>query len=132
MSFHLLSHALASAFTWTWTTSLSATVLIALVLLIQVAFGKVLAPRWRYLLGLLMVLRFLLPAAPASPLSIFNLGNHRTAPLPVHVEAQPAFVPSFVPRAVSTAPAIAFAAPIVKSASPRAHGNVSPASWRGL
>jgi bla regulator protein BlaR1 len=79
MNLPLLQHTLESAFAWTWKTSLQATVLIALVLLIQFAFAKILAPRWRYGLGLLVLLRLLLPAAPASPWSIFNLGTRPPA-----------------------------------------------------
>lgn len=105
----LPQHALASVFDWTWKTSLEATVLIALVLLFQFAFAKVLSPRWRYGLGLLILLRLVLPAAPASPLSIFNLSKHRTQE--AEIETPPAAVhPSFQPIAspvFSVLPAVA-------------------------
>jgi beta-lactamase regulating signal transducer with metallopeptidase domain/biopolymer transport protein ExbD len=96
----LLQHALASAFDWTWKTSLAATILIALVLFVQVAFAKVLSPRWRYGLGLLILLRLVLPAAPASPLSIFNLGNHSSQPVAVETPTttiQPLVYPLVAP-----------------------------------
>lgn len=63
-------------FDWTWRSSLYASVLILLVVLVQFAFGKVLPVRWRYLLGFLVLLRLILPAAPESKWSIFNLSKH--------------------------------------------------------
>ena len=67
-------------FAWTWKTSLQASVLIALVWMIQFALGKWLTPRWRYALGLLVLLRLVLPVVPASNFSIFNLGRNLPAP----------------------------------------------------
>ena len=60
---------------WVGRTSLHGTVLIVLVLLTQLLFGRVLPARWRYAPWLLVVLRLLMPVAPASSMSIFNLGN---------------------------------------------------------
>jgi bla regulator protein BlaR1 len=65
---------------WTWQTSLQASVLIALVWMIQFALSKWLTPRWRYALGLLVLLRLVLPAVPASNFSIFNLGRRLPTP----------------------------------------------------
>jgi len=56
-----------------WKTSLVTAVLIGLVLLVQFAFQRLLRPRWCYALWLLVVLRMLMPAAPSSRFSIFNL-----------------------------------------------------------
>jgi beta-lactamase regulating signal transducer with metallopeptidase domain len=77
-------------FDWTWTSSLYASVLILLVFLVQFAFGKWLPVRWRYLLGLLVLLRLILPAAPESKWSVFNLSKH--------------FAPAGPPSAVPAAP----------------------------
>jgi beta-lactamase regulating signal transducer with metallopeptidase domain len=63
------------AFAWTWQTSLQAAVLIALVAAVQALGRKVLPPFFRYGLWMLVVLRLLLPVAPSSPFSIFNLGR---------------------------------------------------------
>lgn len=63
-------------FDWTWRSSLYASVLILLVFLVQFAFGKVMPVRWRYVLGFLVLLRLILPAAPESKWSIFNLSKH--------------------------------------------------------
>ena len=57
-------------------TSFHATVLIVLVVLVQRLFGRVLSARCRYGLWLLVLLRLVLPVAPASSFSIFNLGRH--------------------------------------------------------
>ena len=75
MNFNAASQILSAIFEWTWRTSLHASVLIVLVLLIQLAGGKWLTARWRYALGVLVLVRLLLPVVPASAFSIFNLGN---------------------------------------------------------
>ena len=46
---------------WVWRTSLEATLLIAVVFLIGWAAGRRLPPRWRYVLGLLILARLVLP-----------------------------------------------------------------------
>ena len=66
--------------------SWQATVLVAVVLLLQRLFGRWLTPRWRHALWLIVVARLLLPVAPASPWSAFNLAPT----LPVRLTARPA------------------------------------------
>jgi bla regulator protein blaR1 len=127
-----LQHALASAFNWTWKTSLEVTVLIALVLLVQFAFAKVLSPRWRYGLGLLILLRLVLPAAPASPLSIFNLGNHHSEQ--AEIARPPTTIPAFTPAVISTAIAASEQTPVQPVPTPHA-GKISVreiAAWLWL
>jgi hypothetical protein len=46
---------------WVWRTSLEASLLIAVVFLIGWAAGRKLPPRWRYVLGLLILARLVLP-----------------------------------------------------------------------
>src|SRR5256885_332596 len=75
MNLDAASQVLSAIFGWTWRTSIHASVLIVLVCLIQIAGGKWPAPRWRYALGVLVLVRLLLPAVPASAFSIFNLGK---------------------------------------------------------
>ncbi len=58
-----------------WRASWQASVLVLLILLAQMVFGKRLAPKWRYALWLLVVVRLLLPVTPASTWSVFNVGN---------------------------------------------------------
>ncbi len=77
MNFNAANQILNAMFEWTCRTSLHASVLIMLVTLIQAAGGKRLAARWRYALGLLVLLRLMMPVVPASSFSIFNL----TAPV---------------------------------------------------
>ena len=77
MTFNAANQILSAMFEWTWRTSLHASVLITLVALIQAAGSKRLAARWRYALGLLVLLRLMMPVVPASSFSIFNL----TAPV---------------------------------------------------
>ena len=61
------------AFDWTWKTSVSAAWLTVLVFAAQKLLGKWLTARWQYFLSLLVLIRLLLPIAPASPLSLDNL-----------------------------------------------------------
>lgn len=72
MNFHSFNSFAEDGFAWAWKTSLQASVLIALVWLLQLVFKRALAPRWRYTLGLLIVLRLMLPGLPASSFSVFN------------------------------------------------------------
>jgi bla regulator protein BlaR1 len=39
---------------------------------VQLLFGKLLSPRWRYALWMLVVVRLLMPVMPASRWSVFN------------------------------------------------------------
>jgi beta-lactamase regulating signal transducer with metallopeptidase domain len=79
-----LNHWFDLAFMWTWTTSLQASVLIALVIAAQLLFRKWLKPHWRYALGFLVLVRLLLPWAPASSFSVFNLRD-----LPISAARRP-------------------------------------------
>jgi beta-lactamase regulating signal transducer with metallopeptidase domain len=68
-----LQSVLQSVFAWTWQNSLAATVLIGLVFLARLICRQRLPVRWQYALWLLVVGRLLLPVAPASRFSLFNL-----------------------------------------------------------
>src|SRR6266436_5190237 len=84
---------LLTLFSWVWKTSLAAIVLIGLVLLFQWVLGKLLPPRWRYALWLLVVLKLLIPAGPSSHYSIFNLRDALSGPIlnsPVSAALPPA------------------------------------------
>ncbi|MDQ3440791.1 MAG: M56 family metallopeptidase, partial [Planctomycetota bacterium] len=58
---------------WLVRTSWQALVLVAIVAGVQLLFGKLLSPRWRYALWMLVVVRLLMPVAPSSPWSVFNV-----------------------------------------------------------
>src|SRR2546426_1852448 len=73
MNFDTFNQFLGALFEWAWRTSLHASALITLGVLIQLAGGNRLAARWRYALGLLVLLRLMMPVVPASSFSIFNL-----------------------------------------------------------
>ena len=60
---------------WLLRTSVQATVVLAIVLIVRSAFRRVIAPRWTYLLWLLVIARLVLPVTPASPFSVFNIGK---------------------------------------------------------
>lgn len=55
-----------------WRASWQASVLVVLVLVAQWLCGRRLAPKWRYALWLLVVVRMMLPVTPPSPWSLFN------------------------------------------------------------
>jgi beta-lactamase regulating signal transducer with metallopeptidase domain len=58
---------------WVWENSLAASVLIGLVLTFRIALRRSAPPQLMYWLGLLIMARLLLPSAPQSPASVFNL-----------------------------------------------------------
>src|SRR5882762_42371 len=70
-----LARLLDGIFMWAWNTSLAATVLIALVLVAQIVLRRFLSARWLYALWFCVLLRLLLPIAPPSSFSVFNLGS---------------------------------------------------------
>jgi beta-lactamase regulating signal transducer with metallopeptidase domain len=73
-----LTHLGGGAFQWILQTTWQAAVLAGLILLAQRLLRKRLPPSWRYGLWLLLVVRLLMPVAPQSTLSVFNLA--RSAP----------------------------------------------------
>lgn len=96
-------HALEIAGRWAWETSLAASVLVAPALLAAVFLRKQAFTPIRYLLGLLVAARLLLPVTIPSPFSIFNFVPSSTAaalpPAPISptaigpVSMRPAVVP---------------------------------------
>ena len=123
MSLDFCSQVPAAAFGWTWRTSLHASVLIALVLLIVVIFRKWLSPAWCYGLWLLVVFRLLLPVAPPSPLSIFNL-TKLGPPTLSSVKSQREFKPMQFP-AEPNVPQVSFETPVDKFATALSSGEDS-------
>ncbi len=111
MNLHSVNPLLSAVFTWVWQTSLAASVLIGLVLLLQLLFRRLLPPRWRYALWLLVLLRLLMPVAPSSCFSVFNLGRtlhsspaERSADLPTSSRTDRVAVPAIPqPNPVSKA-----------------------------
>jgi hypothetical protein len=98
MNAHTLQLALESGSGRVWRTSLEATVLIGLVFAIQFLFKGLLAPRCRYALGLLILVRLALPIVPAGRLSVFNL--EKWAPIRLFAENQPRVAPGSLREAV--------------------------------
>src|ERR1035438_1189499 len=64
-----------NSFSWVLQTSWQAGVLVLLVLIVQMLFRNKLSPAWRYGLWLLIVVRLMMPTAPQSDLSIFNVAK---------------------------------------------------------
>ena len=64
---------LTSVFAWVWRSSGQASVLVGLVLGVQWLWRHRLTARWRYALWLLVLTRLMVPFAPTSAFSIFNL-----------------------------------------------------------
>jgi len=58
---------------WLWRTTWQASVLVVLVMLAQWLFRSKLTPHWRYTLWWLVLIRLMLPLAPGSTFSIFNV-----------------------------------------------------------
>ena len=62
---------------WLWRMSWQASVLVLLVLIAQRVFRSRLTPQWRFSLWWLVLLRLMLPVAPESAWSVFNLARMR-------------------------------------------------------
>jgi len=62
---------------WLWRMSWQASVLVLLVLMAQRVFRSRLTPQWRFSLWWLVLLRLMLPVAPESAWSVFNLARMR-------------------------------------------------------
>jgi beta-lactamase regulating signal transducer with metallopeptidase domain len=86
-------------FVWLLHTSWQAGVLVCLILLVQKALGRWIGVRGRYCLWLVLLIRLVLPWAPPSPVSIYNL---LPVPLP-KVGAPPASVAGRAHSAVAAA-----------------------------
>ena len=65
-------------FHWLITTTIQASIIICIVMAVKVVFSSRLAPRWHYWLWLLVIVRMVLPSAPQSVFSVFNLIPSRT------------------------------------------------------
>jgi beta-lactamase regulating signal transducer with metallopeptidase domain len=81
----------------------SAAVLAGLVLLVELGLGRWIAPRYRHALWLLVAVRLLLPVAPSSSLSVFNLWAKLTAPAAAPPQVAVDFSPPYS-QAVLAAP----------------------------
>ncbi|NIK21691.1 M56 family metallopeptidase [Paenibacillus lupini] len=68
-----MTSVLTDALTWILSTSLMASVLVIFILVAKWLLKDKLKPRWAYLLWILLVLRLLLPWAPESSFSVFNI-----------------------------------------------------------
>jgi beta-lactamase regulating signal transducer with metallopeptidase domain len=69
-------------FDWLLRSSWQAAILVLVVLGVQWVFGKRLGPHWRAALWLLVILKLILPSAPASSFSLFNLASWRVTERP--------------------------------------------------
>lgn len=64
---------LSGLFDWVVMTSLMASVLVALILLVRLVLKDKLKMRWQYIIWFVLMVRLVLPAAPESSFSMFNL-----------------------------------------------------------
>jgi len=86
---------------WLVDATLKGSVLVVLIAIAQQIIGDRVGARWRHALWLVVILRFLLPVAPASRWSVFNLlGAEQTVPMAVRASSS-APVLVGLPRATS-------------------------------
>ena len=64
---------LESWFQWLMRSTVQVSILVCIVLLVKILLRNRLAPRWHYCLWLLVIVRMVMPAAPQSSFSVFNL-----------------------------------------------------------
>lgn len=86
---------------WLLSASAQASVLVVLVAGVQLILGRWLSPSWRYALWGLVVARLLMPIAPASPWSVFNLLAEEPRPViePTAIAFEPLPVTAIEPVA---------------------------------
>ena len=63
---------------WLLYSSLMGSILIGLILIIRLVFKNRLGANWQYLIWFLLIVKLLMPYAPESSFSVFNLFNHVT------------------------------------------------------
>ena len=73
---------LPEAWRWVLEATLQAYVIVAVIRVLQLALGKRLAPRWHYALWLVLLARMVMPWAPESSVSLFNLIEIFRTPAP--------------------------------------------------
>jgi bla regulator protein BlaR1 len=77
-------------FEWLLRSTVQASMVICLILLIQALLRNRLTARWHYALWLILVVRMILPWAPQSRCSIFNLAAWEAgSKVPTHVMSEP-------------------------------------------
>jgi beta-lactamase regulating signal transducer with metallopeptidase domain len=94
-------HLMEIAARWAWETSVAASVLIIPALLAALFLRKPIFTPIRHMLGLLVIVRLLLPFTLPSPLSVFNLfqSPQNIPGLPVKI-AEPPFISTPLPKTV--------------------------------
>lgn len=80
---------LTELFDWLLRSSWQACVLIGLILAIQCLFRDRIAPRWRYMLWLVVFVRLALPISPQSAISFFNLAKLEARRVPAQKQGLP-------------------------------------------
>jgi len=104
---NLLQPFAPAALNWLWQTSLAAAILGVIAWLIQWTGGRAIGPRWMYALWLLVVVRLVMPLAPASKFSLFNVYASRPPSETVQVN-EPLTAPATIAgplTSISVAPA---------------------------
>jgi len=90
---HILDN-LTPWFQWLTRSSVQVSVLVIMILAIKFLLRGKLAPRWHYCLWLLVVARMVMPSAPQSSLSIFNLIPKADQPTEIIKQADETITPS--------------------------------------
>ena len=80
---NVIIHHIDTFFSWLLQSTAQASIVICIILILQWLLRNKLNARWHYGLWLLLLVRMLLPWAPQSPTSIFNLWQADT---PQHIE----------------------------------------------
>ncbi len=88
---HSLIEHLQNAFHWTWQTSAQASLFVGLVLLLLVIWGRHLSPHWRMALGVLVLVRLMIPILPESSLSYLNLISKNPTPVTDSADSSPEY-----------------------------------------
>ena len=106
---------LQNAFQWTWQTSAQASIFVGLILLLLFVCGRHLSPRWRMTLGLLILMRLMIPTLPESSFSYLNLIPTASSPVVNSSNSLPAPLISAAPRKGILTSRIRYSRPVVTS-----------------
>ena len=110
-----------NTFSWILQTSWQAAVLVLLVLIVQMIFRHKLSPAWRYGLWLMVVVRLLVPAAPQTAWSIFNVAK---LPVPLTLVESDS-----LPRSPPANPVLPVATGLLPGSAKRDLASVTVLDW---
>ena len=115
---------LSAVFEWIWRSSIFASIIIIFILLFKTIVKGELGVRWHYYIWFLVLIRLLLPTAPESPASIFNLFSHvEQIEIPTTIIFNARNQPASINNPLETQDSLTNIGPIEQGALPEGEGS---------